>query len=140
MYGSTSLLDRKKIGYLASSTIASLSVQPTLDWATEVSKYDNIAIVSGFHSKMEHEVLDYLLRGKCGIVCVLAQSIYKKIPDKQHSYKHEVGHAHRQGDVYAKVETSSPLYGLFEGETRLYKHCISFTYESLERLAQPTHN
>ena len=76
--GNTSLLDRKKIGYFASNTIASLSVLPTLDWATEVSKRDNIAVVSGFHSKMEREVLDFLLRGKCGIVCVLARPIYKK--------------------------------------------------------------
>lgn len=80
--GNTSLLDRKKIGYFASSKIATLSVLPTLDWATEVAQHEDVAIVSGFHSKMEREVLDFLLRGKCGIVCVLARSIYKKIPDK----------------------------------------------------------
>lgn len=80
--GNTSLLERKKIGYFASSKIASLSVLPTLDWAAEVAKHEDVAIVSGFHSKMEREVLDFLLRGKCGIVCVLARSIYKKIPDK----------------------------------------------------------
>lgn len=80
--GNTSLLERKKIGYFASSKIASLSVLPTLDWAAEVAKHEDVAIVSGFHSKMERDVLDFLLRGKCGIVCVLARSIYKKIPDK----------------------------------------------------------
>lgn len=80
--GNTSLLYRKKIGYFASSKIASLSVLPTLDWAAEVAQREDVAIVSGFHSKMEREVLDFLLRGKCGIVCVLARSIYKKIPDK----------------------------------------------------------
>lgn len=80
--GNTSLLDRKKIGYFASSKIATLSVLPTLDWATEVAQHEDVAIVSGFHSKMEREVLDFLLRGKCGIVCVLARSIYKKIPEK----------------------------------------------------------
>lgn len=80
--GNTSLLDRKKIGYFASGTIASLSVLPTLDWAAEVAKREDVAVVSGFHSKMEREVLDFLLRGKCGIICVLARSIYKKIPDK----------------------------------------------------------
>ncbi len=79
--GNTSLLERKKIGYFASSKIASLSVLPTLDWAAEVAQRDDIAVVSGFHSKMEREVLDFLLRGKCGIICVLARSIYKKIPD-----------------------------------------------------------
>jgi hypothetical protein len=80
--GNISLLDRKKIGYFASSKIATLSVLPTLDWAAEVATREDVAIVSGFHSKMEREVLDFLLRGKCGIVCVLARSIYKKIPDK----------------------------------------------------------
>lgn len=80
--GNTSLLYRKKIGYFASSKIASLSVLPTLDWAAEVAQREDVAIVSGFHSKMEREVLDFLLRGKCGIICVLARSIYKQIPDK----------------------------------------------------------
>lgn len=80
--GNTSLLYRKKIGYFASSKIASLSVLPTLDWTAEVAKRDDVAIVSGFHSKMEREVLDFLLRGKCGIICVLAREIYKKIPNK----------------------------------------------------------
>lgn len=80
--GNISLLDGKKIGYFASSKIATLSVLPTLDWATEVAQREDVAIVSGFHSKMEREVLDFLLRGRCGIVCVLARSIYKKIPDK----------------------------------------------------------
>lgn len=82
MLGNTSLLDRKKIGYFASSKIASLSVLPTLDWATEVASREDVAVVSGFHSKMEREVLDFLLRGKCGIICVLARSIYNKIPEK----------------------------------------------------------
>lgn len=82
--GNTSLLDRKKIGYFASSKIASLSVLPTLDWAAEVAQREDVTIVSGFHSKMEREVLDFFLRGKCGIICVLARSIYKKIPEKYH--------------------------------------------------------
>ena len=80
--GNTSLLDCKKIGYLASSKIATLSVLPMLDWAADIAQREDVAIVSGFHSKMEREVLDFLLRGKCGIICVLARSIYKRIPDK----------------------------------------------------------
>ena len=81
-FGNTSILYRKKIGYFASSKIANLSVLPTLDWATEVAKRDDVAIVSGFHSKMEREVLDFLLRGRCNIICVLARPIYKVIPNK----------------------------------------------------------
>lgn len=80
--GNTSLLDRKKIGYFASGTIASQSVLPTLDWAAEVAKCGDVAIVSGFHSKMEREVLDIILKGRCNIICVLARPIYKVIPNK----------------------------------------------------------
>lgn len=80
--GNISLLDRWKIGCFASNKIASLSVLPTLDWATEVAKRDDVAIVSGFHSKMEREVLDILLRGRCGIICVLARPLYKVIPER----------------------------------------------------------
>lgn len=80
--GNTSLLDRKKIGYFASSKIASLSVLPTLDLASEIAKQEDVAVVSGFHSKTEREVLNFLLRGKCGIICVLARSLYKKCPEK----------------------------------------------------------
>ena len=80
--GNLELLNCRKIGYFASSKIAILSVLPTLDWATEVAKRDDVAIVSGFHSKMEREVLDILLRGRCNIICVLARPIYKVIPGK----------------------------------------------------------
>ena len=80
--GNISLLDRRRIGYFASSKIASLSVLSTLDWATEVAKRNDVAIVSGFHSKMEREVLDILLKGRCSIICVLARPIYKVIPEK----------------------------------------------------------
>lgn len=80
--GNTELLKLHKIGYFASSKISTLSVLPTLDWATEIAICADIAVVSGFHSKMEREVLDYLLRGKCGIICVLARSIYRHVPTK----------------------------------------------------------
>lgn len=80
--GNISLLDLHKVGYFASGTIATLSVMPTLDWASEVAKRDDVAVVSGFHSKLERQVLDFLLRGKCNIICVLARGIYRVVPDK----------------------------------------------------------
>ena len=80
--GNSEILKRIKIGYFAASKIASLSVLPTLDWVTEIAKREDVAIISGFHSKMEKEVLKYLLKGKCGIICVLARGIYKQIPAK----------------------------------------------------------
>ena len=78
--GNNELLKRRKVGFLASRNISSLSILPTLDWATEVSKREDIAIVSGFHSKMERNVLEILLKGQCGIIIVLARGMYRKLP------------------------------------------------------------
>lgn len=78
--GNNELLKRRKVGFLASRKISSLSILPTLDWATEVSKREDIAIVSGFHSKMERNVLEILLKGQCGIIIVLARGMYRKLP------------------------------------------------------------
>jgi hypothetical protein len=46
----------------------------------EVSKREHIAIISGFHSKMERNVLEILLKGQCGIIIVLARGMYRKLP------------------------------------------------------------
>ena len=78
--GNNELLKRRKVGFLASRKISSISILPTLDWATEVSKREDIAIVSGFHSKMERNVLEILLKGQCGIIIVLARGMYRKLP------------------------------------------------------------
>ena len=78
--GNTDLLQKRKIGFLASRKIATLSVLPTLDWATEISQQEEVAVVSGFHSQMEKEVLKILLRGKCGIIVILARGMYRQVP------------------------------------------------------------
>lgn len=78
--GNSALQQKRKIGFLASRKIATLSVLPTLDWATEISQREDIAVVSGFHSQMEKEVLKILLRGRCGIIVVLARGMYRKVP------------------------------------------------------------
>ena len=78
--GNITLLQKRKIGFLASRKIATLSVLPTLDWATEISQQEEVAVVSGFHSQMEKEVLKILLRGKCGIIVILARGMYRQVP------------------------------------------------------------
>lgn len=70
----------QKVGFLASRKISTLSVLPALDWAMKVSKQRDIAIVSGFHSLMERNVLKLLLQGQCGIIIVLARGMYRKLP------------------------------------------------------------
>ena len=58
-----------------------LSVLPTLEWAAQMSRRENVAVVSGFSSRMEKEVLHVLLRGKCGIILMLSRQQYKVLPD-----------------------------------------------------------
>lgn len=78
--GNKEILNKEKVGILASRKIATLSVLPLLDWATEIYKKEDITVVSGFQSRLEQEVLDILLRGKCNIVVVLSRGIYKQLP------------------------------------------------------------
>ena len=80
--GNKDLLDRPLIAVLASRTINPTSVMPALDWATEKAQNPNVTIISGFQSTIEKKILRYLLDGKCGIVLVLARSMYKSIPDE----------------------------------------------------------
>ena len=63
-----------------SRKISTLSVLPTFDWAIQMSKQEIIVIVSGFHSRLEKDVLKILLQGKCGIIVVLTRGMYCKIP------------------------------------------------------------
>lgn len=51
--GNKELLKRRKIGFLASRKISSSAILPTLDWAVEISKRTDVAVVSGFHSRLE---------------------------------------------------------------------------------------
>ena len=78
--GNKELLNRRKIGFLASRKISTSAVLPTLDWAVEISKRSDIAVVSGFHSRLEKDVLKFLIQGKCGIIVVLARGMYRKLP------------------------------------------------------------
>ena len=78
--GNKELLKMKKVGFLASRMISTLSILPTLDWAMRVCKQKDIAIVSGFHSKMERDVLKILLQEECGIIVVLPRGMYRKLP------------------------------------------------------------
>lgn len=78
--GNKELIKMRKVGFLASRKISTLSILPTLDWALKISKQKDIAIVSGFHSKMERDVLKILLQGECGIIVVLARGMYRKLP------------------------------------------------------------
>ena len=79
--GNKQLLNLHKIGFIASRHASTLDVIPTLDWAVVISKSTDVAVVSGFQSPLEKDVLKFLLRGVCPIIIILARGMYRKLPD-----------------------------------------------------------
>ena len=79
--GNKRLRSLHKRGFIASRHASTLDVSPTLDWAVEISKGTDVAVVSGFQSPLEKDVLKFLLRGVCPIIIVLARGMYRKLPE-----------------------------------------------------------
>ena len=77
--GNKELLNLPKTAFLASSTIPLDLVLRCYDWAT--AKHEG-CVVSGFSSKLERDVLHFLLRAKCPIILVLARRMYSALPDE----------------------------------------------------------
>ena len=67
------------VAFLASRTISSESVLKCYDWATEQKKLGR-CVVSGFHSKLEKDVLHFLLKTQTPTILVLGRAPYKKLP------------------------------------------------------------
>ena len=76
--GNRELLKLKKTAFLASSTISSETVLSVYDWATEMRNRRE-CVVSGFSSKLEQDVLHFLLKGNQPIIVVLARRMYRKL-------------------------------------------------------------
>ena len=84
--GNIDLLQKRKIGFLASRQIATLSVLPTLDWATEISQREEVAVVSGFHSRMEREALEPMLSRNIIKLQITDNHILSKAQSKSKSF------------------------------------------------------
>ena len=77
--GNTELLTMPKTAFLASGTIAPDVVLRCYDWATDGHEG---CVVSGFSSRLEQDVLHFLLRAKVSVIMVLARRMYKEIPEE----------------------------------------------------------
>lgn len=78
--GNKELLKQKKTAFLASNTIPLEIVLKCYDWAASQGTGD--CIISGFSSKLEQDVLHFLLKGKSNIILVLARRMYRRIPEE----------------------------------------------------------
>ena len=77
--GNKELLKLQKTAFLASSTISTETVLKVYDWATDMRSRGE-CVISGFSSKLEQDVLHFLLKGSQPIILVLARRMYKVIP------------------------------------------------------------
>lgn len=77
--GNKDLLKLPKTAFLASNTISSEIVLRCYDWATEMRR-EGQCVVSGFSSKLEKNVLHFLLKGEQPIIMVLGRQMYKVVP------------------------------------------------------------
>jgi len=79
--GNQELLKLKKTAFLASSTIPLDMVMKCYDWAA--GKHgEGECVVSGFSSKLERDVLHFLIKAECPIILVLARRMYREIPEE----------------------------------------------------------
>jgi len=77
--GNQELLKLQKTAFFASNTIPLEMVLKCYDWAA--GNHDG-CVVSGFSSKLEKDVLHFLLKSKCPIILVLARRMYRDVPEE----------------------------------------------------------
>ena len=76
--GDTSILKVHKTAFLCSRQIAAGAVLKCYDWAI-AQRYAGDCIISGFQSKLERDVLHYLLKGNQPIIVALARGLKTRI-------------------------------------------------------------
>lgn len=77
--GNQSLLSMPKTAFLASNTIPLEMVLRCYDWAVRM-RNEKRCIISGFNSKLERDVWDFLIEGTQPIILVLARKMLSRIP------------------------------------------------------------
>ncbi len=78
--GKNELLNCYKTLFLCSQKISPMSALKSFEWAVE-QKNAGKCILSGFHSYIEKEVMDILLRGNQPMIIVEMNNIKKKYPE-----------------------------------------------------------
>ncbi|HQU31033.1 MAG: DNA-binding protein [Candidatus Brocadia carolinensis] len=76
--GNKQILEQYKIAFLCSRKCPAEIILKSYDWAIE-QREKGICVVSGFHSKIENDVLHYLLKGNQPIILALARGLKKRL-------------------------------------------------------------
>ncbi len=72
--GNREIVDCYKTAFLCSRVCPSHIILKSLDWAREQKEAGN-CIISGFHTTIERDVFDILIRGEQPIILVLARGM-----------------------------------------------------------------
>lgn len=80
-FGNRSILETHKTAFLCSRKCPSEVVIKSLDWAVE-KKNNGQCVISGFHSRIEKDVFNILLKGKQPIILVLARGMKMHWPQE----------------------------------------------------------
>ena len=79
--GNTELLKCRKTAFFAPGKISVGSVMPCYDWATSMARSGE-CVISGFNSRLECDVWNFLERGSQPLIIVLTRSKFKVVPKK----------------------------------------------------------
>jgi len=77
--GNSDILGRRKVALICSVKCPGSMILQTYDLMRGL-RNQSVTVISGFHSPMERECLDILLRGTCGIAICYARSLPKRTP------------------------------------------------------------
>ena len=72
--GNIEILRNEKIAFFASREVKAKSVIASYDWAMQMSR-EGKTVISGFQSKLEQDVLHFLLKGTQPIIKVMARRL-----------------------------------------------------------------
>jgi len=78
-FGNKNIIKNQKTAFLCSRKCPSDIIIKSLDWARD-KKNDGDCIISGFHSRIEKDVFNTLMKGKQPIILVLARGMKKHWP------------------------------------------------------------
>lgn len=76
-FGNKNILNNYKIGFLCSRKVPADIILKTYDWAIK-QRDEGKCIISGFHSKIEQDVFEILIKGNQPIILVLARGLLKR--------------------------------------------------------------
>ncbi len=78
--GNTELLDRPLVAFFASRKATPHDAQLARQWAESICQTDKV-VISGFHSPLEKEILNYFLERQHPVIIALGRALYKRIPE-----------------------------------------------------------